>query len=84
MKGLLLSPAFVWIGFLVLAPNIFLILYSLWENDFGTVVQTFSFGEVVLPCCLAQVRMCWPPAGSGRGWRSPSTGPTTGGSPSCG
>jgi ABC-type spermidine/putrescine transport system permease subunit I len=42
IKALLLSPAFAWILLLVLAPNIFLLLYSFWENDFGTVVQTFS------------------------------------------
>jgi spermidine/putrescine transport system permease protein len=42
IKGLLLTPAFAWIALLVLAPNIFLILYSLWENDLGTVVQTFN------------------------------------------
>jgi spermidine/putrescine transport system permease protein len=41
-KGLLLTPAFLWIALLVLAPNIFLILYSLWENDLGTVVQNFN------------------------------------------
>ncbi|KAA0274509.1 MAG: ABC transporter permease [Acidobacteria bacterium] len=43
IKGLLLSPAFVWIAFLVLAPNIFLILYSLWQNELGTIVHSFSF-----------------------------------------
>jgi spermidine/putrescine transport system permease protein len=42
IKGLLLSPAFAWIALLVLAPNIFLVLYSLWENDLGTVVQQFN------------------------------------------
>jgi spermidine/putrescine transport system permease protein len=41
-KGLLLTPGFLWIALLVLAPNIFLILYSLWENDLGTVVQNFN------------------------------------------
>ena len=34
--------AFAWIALLVLAPNIFLVLYSLWENDLGTVVQHFN------------------------------------------
>jgi ABC-type spermidine/putrescine transport system permease subunit I len=42
VKALLLSPAFVWILLLVLAPNIFLLLYSFWENDFGTIVQEFT------------------------------------------
>lgn len=41
-KGLLLTPAFAWIALLVLAPNIFLLLYSFWENDLGTVVKVFS------------------------------------------
>ncbi len=42
IKALLLTPAILWIALLVLAPNIFLVLYSLWENDLGTVVQTFN------------------------------------------
>jgi spermidine/putrescine transport system permease protein len=45
VKALLLSPAFAWIALLVLAPNIFLILYSFWENDLGTVVQDFNLGN---------------------------------------
>jgi spermidine/putrescine transport system permease protein len=42
-KSLLLSPAFLWIALLVLAPNIFLVLYSFWENELGTVVKQFTF-----------------------------------------
>jgi spermidine/putrescine transport system permease protein len=40
---LTLIPAGIWIAALVVLPNLFLILYSLWQNDFGTVVHQFTF-----------------------------------------
>src|SRR5262249_38081760 len=42
-KTIVLIPAFVWILFLVLLPNIFLISYSLWKSDFGTVTHAWNF-----------------------------------------
>lgn len=44
-RVLFLSPAFLWVLFLVLAPNIFLLLYSFWKNTLGTVVQEFTFSN---------------------------------------
>jgi spermidine/putrescine transport system permease protein len=42
-KGqLLAAPMYAWIGLLVLAPNVLLILYSLWRNDLGAVQQVWS------------------------------------------
>ena len=35
-------PAFAWVLVLVLIPNIFLVLYSLWHNDLGTIVHTWN------------------------------------------
>jgi len=40
--ALLLSPAFIWVLFLVLAPNLFLIVNSFWRNRLGTVIRDFS------------------------------------------
>jgi spermidine/putrescine transport system permease protein len=37
-----LSPALVWIVVLVLLPNIFLITYSLWKSDVGTITHTWN------------------------------------------
>jgi spermidine/putrescine transport system permease protein len=39
---LTISPALAWITFLVLLPTIFLVLYSVWQNDFGTVTRSFT------------------------------------------
>src|SRR5262245_24555333 len=36
------SPALLWVFVLVLLPNVFLILYSLWENNLGTVVHHWN------------------------------------------
>jgi spermidine/putrescine transport system permease protein len=35
-------PAIIWVIVLVLLPNLFLVLYSLWRNDFGTVTPEFT------------------------------------------
>ena len=37
-----LSPILLWIIFLVLLPNIFLLSYSLWENELGTIVHNWN------------------------------------------
>jgi spermidine/putrescine transport system permease protein len=39
---LLAVPAIIWVIVLVLLPNLFLVLYSLWRNDFGTVTPEFT------------------------------------------
>jgi spermidine/putrescine transport system permease protein len=36
------TPALLWVLFLVLIPNIFLLFYSLWQNDLGTIVHTWN------------------------------------------
>ena len=41
-KFLTLSPVLVWILVLVVLPNLFLILYSVWKNSFGTVDASFT------------------------------------------
>jgi spermidine/putrescine transport system permease protein len=41
-RFVVLTPALVWIGVLVLLPNIFLISYSLWKNDVGTITHTWN------------------------------------------
>jgi spermidine/putrescine transport system permease protein len=35
-------PALVWVVVLVLVPNIFLLLYSLWQNDLGTIIHHWN------------------------------------------
>ncbi len=42
-KFLVLSPALLWIVFLVLLPNVFLISYSLWKSDVGVIERTWDF-----------------------------------------
>jgi spermidine/putrescine transport system permease protein len=42
-KFFLASPALIWIVFLVLLPNIFLISYSLWTNELGFIAHTWNF-----------------------------------------
>jgi spermidine/putrescine transport system permease protein len=41
-KFLLASPMLIWIVFLILLPNIFLVSYSLWENALGGVTHTWT------------------------------------------
>jgi spermidine/putrescine transport system permease protein len=41
-KFLILIPAFVWIAVLILLPNIFLISYSLWENELGGIAHNWN------------------------------------------
>ncbi len=44
----LASPAFIWIGLLVLAPNLILVLYSFWTNRISFVQKDFTlenYGE---------------------------------------
>lgn len=41
-RWLLSAPAFVWIGVLVVAPGVVLILYSLWTNQIFGIQQTFT------------------------------------------
>ena len=42
-KFLLVSPALLWIVFLVLLPNVFLVSYSLWKNELGTITHVWNF-----------------------------------------
>lgn len=42
-KFLLVSPALIWIILLVLLPNIFLVSYSLWKNELGTITHVWNF-----------------------------------------
>lgn len=35
-------PAFLWVFVLVLVPNAFLLVYSLWQNDLGTIVHHWN------------------------------------------
>lgn len=41
-RWLLSAPAFLWIGVLVVAPGVVLILYSLWTNEIFGVQHTFT------------------------------------------
>jgi spermidine/putrescine transport system permease protein len=41
-KFLLVSPALLWIVFIVLLPNIFLVSYSLWKNELGTITHVWN------------------------------------------
>jgi spermidine/putrescine transport system permease protein len=41
-KFLLVSPALIWIVLLVLLPNIFLVSYSLWKNELGTITHVWN------------------------------------------
>jgi spermidine/putrescine transport system permease protein len=45
LKFVGLTPVLVWILVLVVLPNIFLVLYSLWTNQFGTVESTFTLSN---------------------------------------
>jgi len=40
---LTVSPALAWVLVLVVLPNLFLLLYSLWQNQFGLVERTFTW-----------------------------------------
>jgi len=42
LKFLGLTPVLAWILVLVVLPNLFLVLYSVWTNQFGTVESTFT------------------------------------------
>ena len=44
-KFFLVSPALLWIVFLVLLPNIFLVSYSLWKNELGTITHAWNFNN---------------------------------------
>lgn len=46
-KFLASTPLLVWILILVILPNLFLILYSLWKNSLGTVVRQFTFNNYI-------------------------------------
>ena len=41
-RAVLLLPAVIWVGVLVLIPNIYLGVYSLWSSDFGTILHTWN------------------------------------------
>jgi spermidine/putrescine transport system permease protein len=41
-RFLLVSPALVWIVCLILLPNAFLISYSLWKNELGTILHVWN------------------------------------------
>lgn len=42
VRTALVFPALVWVVVLVLVPNIFLLLYSLWQNDLGTIIHHWN------------------------------------------
>lgn len=42
IRTVLVLPALLWVVVLVLIPNIFLLLYSLWQNDLGTIVHHWN------------------------------------------
>lgn len=42
VRALILTPAFLWIAFLVVLPNLFLVFYSLWENSLGEVIRHWN------------------------------------------
>jgi spermidine/putrescine transport system permease protein len=42
-RYLILIPAIVWIIFLILLPNIFLVSYSLWKNELGFIAHEWNF-----------------------------------------
>jgi spermidine/putrescine transport system permease protein len=41
-RAALVIPGLVWILILVLVPNLFLLAYSLWQNDLGTIVHHWT------------------------------------------
>jgi len=41
----LASPAFLWVGLLVLGPNLILVLYSFWTNRISVVEKTFTLSN---------------------------------------
>ncbi len=41
-RFLLATPALAWIVVLILLPNVFLISYSLWKNELGTIVHVWN------------------------------------------
>lgn len=41
-RSLIAAPLYLWIGVLILAPNVLLLLYSLWRNDLGAVTAAWS------------------------------------------
>lgn len=45
IRALVMSPAFFWVIALVLAPNLFLLLYSLWGNEIGTIVRELTLSN---------------------------------------
>lgn len=42
VRTVLVFPALVWVVVLVLIPNIFLLLYSLWQNNLGTILHHWN------------------------------------------
>ena len=42
VRSALVIPAFAWVTAIVVIPNMFLLLYSLWENDLGTVEHKWN------------------------------------------
>lgn len=42
IRTALVLPALLWVVVLVLVPNIFLLLYSLWQNDLGSIVHHWN------------------------------------------
>jgi spermidine/putrescine transport system permease protein len=47
IHALILSPTLLWILALVVAPNLYLLVFSFWSNEIGTVVQEFTFENYV-------------------------------------
>jgi spermidine/putrescine transport system permease protein len=45
LKGLAAVPVVLWVGVLVIAPNITLFLYGVWTNKIATVERTFTLSN---------------------------------------
>ncbi len=47
IRVLITSPALIWILALIVAPNLFLFIFSLYSNEIGTVIREFTFDNYI-------------------------------------
>lgn len=45
LRGLAALPVVLWVGFLVITPNVTLLLYSVWTNKVATIERTFTLSN---------------------------------------
>src|SRR5262245_42221030 len=38
-------PGYLWVGLLVIVPNLFMIIYSFWQTKSGAIVQTWTLAN---------------------------------------